>query len=242
MSKKPTEQGVTTCMARHAVNRGDYRMTNPGLVLLAAAGLLLGSACGSKKPPSVASVSPTSTLAGKPFGKQPSGDSVLAVNGASFVDGANVRFGTQTLRTVYGSSATLTALVPANLYEAEREIPVTVQNPDGQISNTVVFSVEAASGLPPNLSRVVPNETVAGRGFQVQPNGESAMSLDGSKFFSGATVLFDDQELVTAYAGTTGLTAIVPAGLMAKVRKVAVRVRNPDGQLSNALDFTIRAQ
>ena len=141
--------------------------------------------------------------------------------------------------TSFGSYTAVSAVVPAELYSREGAIQVTVENADGQISNAVSFRVFSASGPAPQLARLFPGSCVIGRGFNLQPNGESAMGVGGSNFLPGARIYLDKSLLETAFGSVSVLSAIVPASLLGAPRTVKIRVMNPDGKTSNAMDFPI---
>ncbi len=215
------------------------------LVFLTAAGL----SCVSSKermqplkempPPHIDTLSPSSTLAGKGFQVQPSGDSAVSVTGSNFVSASRICFNGKPAATAFGSSAVLTAIVPSELYGQAGAVEVTVENGDGKRSNVASFHVLPASGLAPLISRLVPDSCITGQGFNLQPNGESALAVVGANFVPGAVIYFDTSPLATAFADPGTVTAIVPAHLLKAPRAVNVHVRNPDGKASAPSRFTV---
>ena len=191
--------------------------------------------------PRIEKLSPPMTVAGRGFQVQPSGESALSVLGSNFVRQSRVCFNGKPAATGFGGGTTVSAIVPAELYSREGDIQVTVENPDGRISNAVPFRVFPVSGPAPQLARLWPGSCVIGRGFNVQPNGESAMGVGGSKLLPGARIFFGKSPLETAFGSASSLSAIVPAALLRTPRTVKVYVENPDGKTSNALDFPIIA-
>ena len=91
----------------------------------------------------------------------------------------------------------------------------------------------------PHIDKLLPSMTVAGTGFQVQPSGDSAISLVGSNFVSTSRVYFDRKPAVTTFGNSTGLTAIVPSELFSREGAVEVSVQNGDGQASNGVLFSV---
>ena len=87
--------------------------------------------------PSIASVSPSPVAAG---------DFTLTVNGAGFIAGSIVSFDGAALATTFVSSTKLTAT--GNAPAAKPSVPVAVNTPDGEVSNTVYVNVTA----PPPVS------------------------------------------------------------------------------------------
>jgi len=191
--------------------------------------------------PHIEKLAPPMTVVGKGFQVQPSGESALSVVGSNFVRQSRVFLNGKPAATGFGGAATVSAIVPAELYSREGDIQVTVENPDGRVSNAVTFRVFPVSGPAPLLARLFPGSCVVGRGFNVQPNGESAMGVVGSKFLPGARIFFGKSPLDTAFGGASSLSAIVPAALLRTPRTVKVYVENPDGKTSNLLDFPITA-
>jgi hypothetical protein len=93
---------------------------------------------------------------------------------------------------------------------------------------------------PPEIEALVPPSTRVGVDFQVQPNGESAIAVQGKNFQEGATITANGQKLSTAYGGKQLVTAFFPKELYAKPGKVSVQVVNPDGSASQPVDFIIQ--
>jgi hypothetical protein len=81
--------------------------------------------------PSISNVTPSSgTL---------SGGTTVTIKGTNFVSGAQVLVGGQQAVVQSLTSASITAVVPAN---AAGTSPVAVVNPDGQSSNTLIFTYQ----------------------------------------------------------------------------------------------------
>jgi hypothetical protein len=169
--------------------------------------------------PSVTSLTPTSGLS--------TGGTQVTINGAHFVDGATVKFGTLPATSVsFGSGSSLTAIAPA---QAVGTVSVTVINPDGQsgtLSNAYTYTE------PPKLTvtSINPSSGVT--------NGGTDVTLNGTEFAQGATVLFGGVPATGAVvASSVSISARTPAHLAGKVDVV---VRNPDGKqatLSNGFTY-----
>lgn len=190
--------------------------------------------------PRIESLTPSSTAAGVSFMRQPSGASAVIVSGGNFIAGARVYYGASALDTTFASTAGLTAIVPAEIYEKPGRISVTVHNPDGQVSSAVTFEVYPFTGSAPILVSLQPAESIAGKAFNVQPNGDSALILKGKNFRPGIVAVFDGVVLDTTFADSSGGTAIVPSKLIHNPKTVPVQVKNPDGAISNVVSFAIR--
>ena len=87
---------------------------------------------------------------------------------------------------------------------------------------------------PPTLSisGLSPNSVMAGA-------PAFALTVSGSGFLSGATVLWNGSALTTSYTSGNQLSASVPANLIASPGAASVSVQNPGGATSNTLTFTI---
>ncbi len=89
------------------------------------------------------------------------------------------------------------------------------------------------------ISKVHPDSTTAGEKFQVQPNGQAALALDGTNFQPGAIVFLDGREIATTFGNPRFITALVPDEFFSYPGKVKVTVLNPNGDPSNAMDFQV---
>lgn len=95
----------------------------------------------------------------------------MIVTGAYFQNGATVRWNGADLFTTYLNETQLQARVTAGLLLTAGPVPVTVRNPDGQVSTAAVFSVNGASipnppiiataTLPSGTQGVAYNQTLA---------------------------------------------------------------------------------
>lgn len=65
------------------------------------------------------------------------------------------------------------------------------------------------------------------------------LAVTGTSFVEGAVVLFDNRELATFYLSETALEAEMDAELATEGGAYEIRVRNPKGELSAALKFTV---
>ena len=90
------------------------------------------------------------------------------------------------------------------------------------------------------VTAVVPSGTRAGVGFQIQPNGSSAVSVLGKGFRRGAVVLLGGRRLETTFGNAAWITATVPRDLYAAPGVLELRVVNADGGASNTASFEIR--
>jgi asparagine synthase (glutamine-hydrolysing) len=92
---------------------------------------------------------------------------------------------------------------------------------------------------PIRLQRLHPSGTVARRGFNVQPGGASALSIEceGAGFWT--TVVINGIPLQTTYGGPSWLTALVPEHLLQTPGQLAVRLADERLGESNSLSFAV---
>lgn len=89
------------------------------------------------------------------------------------------------------------------------------------------------------VTKVVPGGTAAGVPFQIQPRGDSAISVLGSGFRRGAAVVLDGHRLETTFGNIGWVTASVPRDLYARPGRLELRVVNADRSASNAMVFEV---
>jgi hypothetical protein len=172
--------------------------------------------------PTLSSLSPNTLGAG-------GGTFTLAVNGSNFANGAVVQWNGVALGTSFVASTQLNATVPATLIAAPGSANVTVVNPGGATSNTLVFTITTASGV--TLSSLSPNSASAGGpGF--------TLTALGSGFANGANLEWNGAVLSTNFVSATQLSASVPSILIANPGTATITVVNPGGGTSNALTFS----
>jgi hypothetical protein len=141
----------------------------------------------------------------------------FTLNGTGFISGAGlgVTFGGVAATSVtWVSSTQVTGLTPAHIAAT---VNVILQNPDGQVSNSVNFTYEAA----PVLSSCSPNAGAL--------SGGTACTLNGSGFLAGATVTFAGVSATSiVVVSPTQITCVTPAGS----GSANIVVQNTDGQSS----------
>ncbi|MFB3776601.1 MAG: hypothetical protein ACE141_03290 [Bryobacteraceae bacterium] len=196
-------------------------------------------------PPAVTitELNPSTVTAGKPFFADGRGRSTLGVRGGNLTPQCRVRIGPHVLPTeVRGNGTEATAIVPDALHAVPGSYQVVIDQPDGRQSNPLVFTVVSTAGPAPVIGTVYPSGTLAGRDFNVQPEGGSAIGIRGSNFLPGCAILFGSLELETVYRDVTFLTAFVPPSAYAAPGVIQVRVRNPDGKHSQPQPFRVSAR
>jgi hypothetical protein len=174
--------------------------------------------------PKVTSISPTVAT--------PKGGTVITITGTNFVSGATVTFGANAgTNVVFNSKTSLTATAPASTNKAEGQVNVTVTNPDSQagtLTNGLMYQFPA-----PTITKISPTTA--------SPNGGAGVTITGTNFVSGATVMFGaNSATAVTFNSSTSLKATAPASTNKAEGPVNVVVTNPDAQaatLTNGLTY-----
>jgi hypothetical protein len=156
---------------------------------------------------------------------------------------------TQPLPTTYVSPTEVDAAVPASLLGTAAAISITVVNPDVELDGTVdSFTSNAlplAIGYPvPAITALSPSGAVPGDAWfsQTGTYPQYNLTITGSGFVSGCTVLWNGSPRQTQYVSPTTIQAgILPADV-AQAGTNEVTVTNPGGQVSAQQSFVVTAQ
>ena len=171
--------------------------------------------------PVLTSLSPTSATAGGPA-------FTLTATGVGFSTGATLYWGALALTTTVVSASQLTASVPASYIAQTGTVAISASS-GGRTSSALSFTIGTAAVT---LSSLTPNTAIAG-------SPAFTLTVNGTGFAYGATVIWNGSPLNTTFASSVQLTAPVPANLIASVGSVSVGVSVP-GQVSpTPLIFTI---
>ncbi|MBN9390444.1 MAG: proprotein convertase P-domain-containing protein [Chloroflexi bacterium] len=153
----------------------------------------------------------------------------LTLNGSNFVNGAVVRWNGSNRMTTFVNSTQLTAQIPASDLTTFGNYAVTVFNPapGGGLSGSLPFSV--VNPVPVISGVSAPNGTFAG-------GDNFVLTVNGSKFVRGATVLWQNSPRPTTFVSSSQLTALVSSRDISASGTYAVAVQNPapGGGTSNA--------
>lgn len=148
------------------------------------------------------------------------GGITITINGANFANGAVVFFGSMAAATAFVDATQLTAILPTTTTPGA--VPVKVQNPDSQ-SATLPGAFTYILSPAPQFSSSSASFPHIGT-----LSGGTTVTLNGSNFVNGATVLFGGNPAVTTFVSSTQLTAVAPPA--AATGAVDLIVKNPDGQ------------
>ena len=184
---------------------------------------------------------PDKVMAGADFNVQANKQSALSIVGEHLGPGSRIKMNGEPLETtVSPDGKSLAALVAPRFYAKEGTFAVSVDLPDGRASNTLPFVVLPTTGPAPSIIQLFPDSTTAGKSFNVQANGTSAMGMTGSNFLPSAKILLNGEPLETSFGDIDKLGVTVPPKFFAKQGIVKVTVRNPDGKVSAPVDFPVK--
>ena len=179
--------------------------------------------------PTTTSLSPSSKTAG-------AAAFTLTVNGTGFVAGSTVLWNGATRTTTYSSSTKLTAAITAADIAAAGTVSVTVfsPTPGGGTSNAQTFTISGTNNPVPTTTSLSPSSKTAGA-------AAFTLTVNGTGFVAGSTVLWNGATRTTTYSSSTKLTAAITAADIAAAGTVSVTVFSPTpgGGTSNAQTFTI---
>ena len=167
---------------------------------------------------------PTVSGIGPASGSTSGGTSVTII-GTNFTSASSVSFGTVAALSVTVNSATsITAIAPAGTGSVH--VTVTTSAGISATSSADLFTYSTAASAP-SVSGISPNSVPTG-------SADFTLTVNGSNFVPGATVLWNSTTLTTTFVSSTQLQAAVPASLVATAGSVVLAVRNPDGSSSGS--------
>ncbi len=171
----------------------------------------------------LSSLSPSSVTAGSP-------DFDLTLTGSGFVQGASVLFGSTVLTPASLSATQIVVRVTANLVATPQSIQVRVRQNN---ADTAPLNLTVTSAPVPSISAISPTSRTAGsEGFD--------LTITGTNFQSGATVLFGETSLTPRSVSPTQIVVAVTANLIQSPGTIPVRVRQAQVN-SNTVNFTVTA-
>ena len=160
---------------------------------------------------------------------------VLTITGTGFQSGLTLQIGSTTMTSSQLMSVTATGIqVDIIVGLTTRAFAVSVKNPDGQVSGSVNFQVNAPPA--PSITSLSPSQLTGS-------NTAQTLTINGANFQSGAglTVLVGTTNCtgsqVTFVSGSQ-IKASVVTGVGA--RTLNVRVTNPSGMASNMVVLTVK--
>lgn len=190
--------------------------------------------------PRIDQLFPDKVVVGQSFNVQKNGKSALGAVGAFFGKGARMLINEHPLPTTITDANTISALLGPELLQKDGTYAIVVDLPDGRRSNALPLIVLPTSGPTPVLTKLYPEETKAGQGFNVQPNGKSAIGMTGANFLPGAKLVLNGVAQETNFSDIDRMTAFFDQKFYQQPGRVKATVRNPDGKESPSIDFTVR--
>ena len=160
---------------------------------------------------------------------------VLTITGTGFQSGLTLQIGSTTMTSSQLMSVTATGIqVDIIVGLTTHAFAVSVKNPDGQVSGSVNFQVNAPPA--PSITSLSPSQLTGS-------NTAQTLTINGANFQSGAGL--------TVLAGTTNYTGSQVTFVSASQIKVSVvtgvgaktlnvRVTNPSGMASNTVALTVK--
>ncbi len=178
--------------------------------------------------PTITAIDPASTPAGGP------GLSVT-VYGTGFFPDTTVSVNGETKSSNFISGTELQVTLGSQDIASAGSLSITATNsaPGGGISNPMTFTVIGGNPVPV-LSSISPNTKQAGSsGF--------TLTLNGSNFVTGSSVLFNNSQVSTTWVDSTHLSASIPANATQTPGTYPVMVTNPvpGGGTSETVQFTV---
>ena len=172
----------------------------------------------------VSGLSPSSVTAG-------SAAFPLTVTGTGFVAGSMVLWNGIGLAGSYVSGTQLTAFVTADLVSVRAGVTanVTVVNPGGAGSNSVVLTIEPAR---PAILSLSPATAAAG-------SASTAIGITGSNFAANCVARWNGVAVETTYTDAGHVSATVPANLLVNSGGYSITVTNPSGMVTAPVTFTV---
>ncbi|HEV3482172.1 MAG TPA: hypothetical protein VGR97_07570, partial [Candidatus Acidoferrales bacterium] len=191
--------------------------------------------------PTLKALSPNSIQAGGP-------SFTLTVTGKSFTPSSTIDWNGQTLAspsnpglpsTVFVSSTTLTALVPATLIQngGVAQVQVSTPQPGGGVTLPLPFTINPNASSVPEITSLSPAGAFTGSaGF--------TLTVTGKNFVSQSTVTVNGNNHSTTFINSTSLqTSIFGADLSTSgTLEIAVVNPAPNGGSSNSFPLSVKNQ
>jgi hypothetical protein len=184
---------------------------------------------GDNPAPFINALSPSAAAIGGP-------DFTLTVSGVGFVPGSQVRWNGEPRPTTYLSAGQLSAQIGAADTAVVQTATVTVFSPlpGGGVSPPVAYTVKQPNPLP-DVTGLSPALAMVG-------DGAFGLTVIGSGFVPGSTVLWNGEDRTTGFINEFMLAATIRAGDTLAVGTAFVSVLNPapgGGQSLSARVFMI---
>ncbi len=181
--------------------------------------------------PVLAAIAPTSALVG-------SVGPTLVLTGDGFSPTSEARVEGVKLQTTYFAVNELRASLPNNILEKAGTLHVIVSTPAPGGGDSVARNFEVQNPKP-TAERLSPVSAASG-------SADLPITVLGTGFADGATVMLDGTALTTLSGSPTSITAVIPAKVLVSPGSRSVLVQNPppnekvpDGAVSETLAFIV---
>jgi hypothetical protein len=172
--------------------------------------------------PQISSITPSNLLL--------SSTGTLLVTGTGFEANSSVLWNGSARATTFVNATALQVFVAAADTASAGSAQVTVNNPGPGGSTTAASSVVVYP--PPSISSLSPSSITAG-------STNTVLTVTGTNFVSGSTVVLDGTSLVTTYVSATSLTATLSTSLLTTARAANVTVHNPAPQVGDSASASL---
>jgi 6-phosphogluconolactonase (cycloisomerase 2 family) len=162
--------------------------------------------------PGLQSISPTTATLGQ-------AGFALIVLGSGYVSNSTVLWNGTSLSTTFVNANKLTANVAASNVATAGTVHVQVSSPSPGGGESSIANFQVDNPAPSLVSLSPANATAGGTSFK--------LTLSGSSFVPGASVLWNDAALTTTLVNSGQLTAQISAGEIASAGIAQVTVSNP---------------
>ena len=169
---------------------------------------------------------PTVTGVSPNFGPV-SGGTAVTITGANFAAGATVTFaGVAATNVVVVNSTTITATTPAGS-PGGVSVTVTVNGQAGSLNGFTYIGQPTVTSVSPNNGSTL---------------GGTAVSITGTNFASGATVMFGSNAATNVVVvNSTTITAVTPVGTAGPVTVTVTNLGPQSGSLANGYTYVVTA-
>ncbi|MEW6127083.1 MAG: lamin tail domain-containing protein [Acidobacteriota bacterium] len=150
------------------------------------------------------------------------GQFTLFLQGLNFANTTVVLVDNVVVTTAFSNKRELRATIPAALTNALGERHVKVRNPDGKLSNELIFEITAKR---PRITAINPQQVLVG-------SPAFTLEVTGANFNNQATISFNQTPLETKFISSTVLLAEVKAEFLTSAGLKPVAVTNPDGVMT----------
>jgi hypothetical protein len=199
---------------------------NPTPASIPDAGIQLPPDGAAAPSPTLTALAPSSALVG---GVAPT----ITITGQNFLKRTVIELDGHALATSFVSVSSLSATLPPSLLATSGNHAVTVSTsaPGGGRSAPSTFAVDNPVAT---LTTIAPNDALI--------NGAATpITITGTGFVTGSTVIFGTAALPTTYVSATQITATVPQASLATSGTIPIVVTNPlpGGGPSTRIAFTV---